>query len=115
MKKQQFAARIILNFLALLITDRLFNGIHIDGYLTLLSVAVLLAVFNQFVKPFLVLITIPVTILSLGLFLLVINALILYFTASLIDGFAISSFAVAFWGALTLSILNSLLGNLFEK
>lgn len=114
-ESQQFPARVLLIFIALLVTDRIFNGIHVDTLLTMLAVSVLLAVLNSVVKPFLILITIPVTIISVGLFLLVINALMLMLTAAVIDGFYIASFGTAFWGGITLSLLNTLLGSLVKK
>ena len=114
-ESHQFTARVILIFFALLITDKLFSGIQIDGFITLIAVSVLFAVLNSVVKPFLILITIPVTLGTLGFFLLIINALILSLTALLIDGFSISNFSTAFWGSITLSILNMLLGGMVKK
>ncbi|MCK5519618.1 MAG: phage holin family protein, partial [Candidatus Marinimicrobia bacterium] len=111
----QFLVRVLLIFLALLITDKLFTDIRIEGFTVLLAVSILLALLNSVIKPLLILITIPVTIGSLGFFLLIINAMLLLFTAKLIDGFYIASFATAFWGGISLSILNVILGRMLKK
>jgi putative membrane protein len=82
-------------------------GIEIDTFLTALIVAVVMAVLNITLKPFLVLITIPITVLTLGLFLLVINVLVLYTAEALIGGFHIAGF----WWALAFSVLVSLVNS----
>jgi putative membrane protein len=78
-------------------------GIQIESIWTAVILAVVLAVLNVTLKPFLILITIPITIITLGLFLLVINVLVLYVAAALIDGFHIAGF----WWALAFSFLVS--------
>jgi len=79
------------------------SGIQIESIWTAVILAVVLAVLNVTLKPFLILITIPITIITLGLFLLVINVLVLYVAAALIDGFHIAGF----WWALAFSFLVS--------
>lgn len=79
-------------------------GVVIDTFVTALIVAVVMAVLNVTLKPFLILITIPITVLTLGLFLLVINVLVLYAADTLIDGFHLAGF----WWALAFSLLVSL-------
>jgi putative membrane protein len=79
-------------------------GVVIDTFVTALIVAVVMAVLNVTLKPFLILITIPITVLTLGLFLLVINVLVLYAADALIDGFHLAGF----WWALAFSLLVSL-------
>lgn len=78
-------------------------GVHVDSFMTALLVALVLGLLNIFVKPILVLFTLPVTILTLGLFLLVINAIIILITDALVDGFAIANF----WNALLFSLVLS--------
>lgn len=82
-------------------------GIEIDNFLTALIVAVVMAILNVTLKPFLILITIPITLLTLGLFLLVINVLVLYAADAMIDGFHIAGF----WWALAFSLLVSLVNS----
>jgi len=86
-------------------------GVDVTSYWTALIVAVILGVLNLFVKPLLVVLTIPVTILTLGLFLFVINALIILMTDYLVDGFTVNGF----WWALLFSILISIMNAAFDR
>jgi len=86
-------------------------GVDVTSYWTALIVAIILGVLNIFVKPLLIILTIPVTILTLGLFLFVINAVIILMTSSLVDGFTVNGF----WWALLFSILISVLNAAFDK
>lgn len=85
-------------------------GIHIDTFGTALIVAVVLGILNLIVKPILVILTLPVTIITLGLFLFVINALIIIWGARLIDGFTVDGF----WWALIFSFLLSLVTSIID-
>jgi putative membrane protein len=87
-------------------------GVTIDSFITALIVAAVLGLLNIFIKPILVLFTLPVTILTLGLFLLIINALIIILCDSLVDGFHINGFLNALLFSLVLSFLQSLVSNL---
>ena len=107
--------RLLLNALAVFILAHLLNGVSVDGYVGAIIVAVVLSILNLLVKPVLVILTLPVTILTLGLFLLVINALILLLADKLVDGFSISSFWTAVLFSILLSILQSLLQSLFKE
>lgn len=82
-------------------------GVEVDTFVTALIVAVVMAVLNVTLKPILILITIPITVITLGLFLLVINVLVLYTADALIDGFHIAGF----WWALAFSVLVSLVNS----
>lgn len=84
-------------------------GIHIASFWTAILVALVIAVLNIFVKPLLIILTIPVTILTLGLFLLVINAIIVLLAEALISGFVVDNF----WWALLFSILMAVLNSTF--
>lgn len=86
-------------------------GIHVKSYWTAIVVAIILGFLNVFVKPLLVFFTIPITLLTLGLFLLVINAVIILLAGYLIEGFTVDGF----WWALIFSILMSALNSTFEK
>lgn len=108
--------RWIINALALLALPYLMSGITVTSFYIALIVAVVLGFLNAIVRPILILLTLPVTILTLGLFILVINALLFWFVASFVDGFQVSGFWAAFFGAILYSLItwaaNALL---FEK
>jgi putative membrane protein len=117
----QFANRLVLlltqlaiNVLALVVVDAIFDGVKLTGAETLIAAAVLLAVVNTYVRPVLLVLTLPVTILTLGLFTLVINALMLRLVAWLLPAFHIAGFWTAFGAALMISILSAFL-NWFLK
>ncbi len=81
-------------------------GIEVDGYMSALIVAAVIALINVSLKPALNLITLPINVLTLGLFTLVINALLLMFVSYLVPGFEVDGFWAAFWGSLLMSILS---------
>jgi putative membrane protein len=107
-----FIIRLIINMLAILIISYLFpKMIWVEGFLAALVAAFLLGIVNTIIKPILVLFTLPLTILTLGLFLLVINGLMLWLVSALVRGFHVSGF----WGAVFGSILISLVSWLLSK
>jgi len=89
-------------------------GVHVDTFYTALMVAVVLALLNMFIKPIIVFFTLPVTVLTLGLFLLVINALIVMLCDYLIDGFKIVDFIHALIFSLVLSICQSIVSAFYS-
>ncbi len=101
--------RILLSALAVIILARILPGVGVDSYTTAIIVAVVLSLLNFIVKPILVILTLPVTILTLGLFLLIVNALIILMADGLISGFTVDSI----WWALLFSLLLSLLQSIF--
>ncbi len=103
-----FLIRILISALVAFGLSYMLSGVHIDGFITALIVAVVLAVLNALVKPILVILTLPITIITLGLFLFVINALIILLGARLIDGFSVDGF----WWALLFSILLSIVSSI---
>ncbi|WP_138434973.1 phage holin family protein [Winogradskyella algicola] len=107
--------RLLLNALAVFILAHILSGVAVSGYAGALIVAIVLAILNLFVKPVLIILTLPVTILTLGLFLLVINALIILLADKLIDGFAVNSFWTALIFSILLSILQSILQTIFKE
>jgi len=102
---------IIFNILATaaaaLIAAYILPGVVIADVKTALLVALVLALLNTFVKPILIILTIPVTIITLGLFLLVINILIIKWTASIVNGFTVESWFAALLFSLVVSLVNS--------
>ena len=87
------------------------SGIHIDKFTTALILALVLAVLNAILKPILIILTLPITILTFGLFLFVINAAIILLAAKFVDGFKVDGF----WWALLFSLLLSTLTSLLYK
>ncbi len=85
-------------------------GVHVTGFTTALIVAIVLGLLNIFIKPILVIFTLPVTIITLGLFLLVINALIILLCTKIVGGFSVDTF----WNALFFSIILSLLQSIMN-
>ena len=99
----------VLNALALLIVAHVVQGVSVRGTGTALLAAVLLGLANAVLKPILVLLTLPVTILTLGLFLLVINGLLFWAVSALMTGFEVRGFWTGVLGALVYSVLTGLL------
>jgi putative membrane protein len=106
--------RLLLNALAVFILAYVLDGVFVDGYTGAIIVAIVLSILNLLVKPVLVILTLPVTVITLGLFLLVINALIILLADKLIDGFGVSGFWTAVLFSVLLSILQSILQSFFK-
>lgn len=99
--------RVLLGALALLLAAYVIPGIAVDSVYIAIIAAVILGLMNMIIRPVLIILTLPITILTLGLFALVINALIFLFAASFIDGFAVDGFLAAFLGSLFVSIVTA--------
>lgn len=95
------------NALGLLLVAEFVPGITVDGFYTAVVAAVILGILNAVVKPVLVLLTLPITLLTLGLFTLVINAALFIFAASFIDGFAVAGFWYGLLGSVLMSIVST--------
>ncbi|WP_298484268.1 phage holin family protein [uncultured Maribacter sp.] len=107
--------RTLLSALAVIVLANLLPNVQVDNYITAIIVAIVLSLLNFIVKPILVIFTLPVTILTLGLFLLVINAIIIFLADNLIDGFHVTSFWSAVLFSLLLSFLQSILFSLLKE
>ena len=105
-------ARLLINILALLLVAYVVPGIIVDGFFTAFIVAILLGLLNIFIKPLLLILTLPITLLTLGLFAFVINALLFWFVASFVEGFSVAGFWVALLGTILYSIASGV-GNKF--
>ena len=92
--------------LSIMFVGWIIPGITISSFLTALIASIVIALVNIVIKPILVFLTLPINILTLGLFILVINALLFMFVAYLIPGVEVDGFWSAFWGAIILSILS---------
>ncbi len=102
--------RFLLTGLAVLLASYLLNGVHVANYGYALLVALVLAIVNVIVKPILVILTIPLTVVTLGLFLLVINAIVIMIVDALVPGFTVDGF----WWALAFSLILSLFNSFFS-
>lgn len=103
--------RIIVSSIIAFGLSYILEGIKFDTFWTAIIVAVVLAILNAIVKPLLILLTLPITLFTFGLFLFVINALIILFAEKLVKGFQVDGF----WWALLFSLLLSLLTSLLYK
>ena len=107
--------KLLLNAIAVFALASILNGVTVDGYQTAIIVAVVLSVLNLIVKPILVILTLPITILTLGLFMFVINSCIILLADKFIDGFAVSGFWIAMLFSVLLCILQSLLHSFLKQ
>ena len=105
----KFILRLILSALAVILLANILPGVEVSAFGSAVLVALVLSLLNLIVKPLLVILTLPVTILTLGLFLLVINALIILLASSLVSGFSVDGFWQALLFSLLLSVLESVL------
>lgn len=103
----------MLSAVAVILVTRFLPGVTVDNYRTALLVAVALAFLNAIVKPILTVLTIPITIFSLGLFLLVINALMIIIAERLVPGFKVDGFGLAIVFSIILSLVTWILNTLF--
>jgi putative membrane protein len=106
----QFIINLFVSAVSVVLTSYLLPGVHVEDFLTAILVAALLAVLNAIVKPILVFFTIPITIFTLGLFLLVINAIIILIADAVVPDFYVDGF----WWALGFSIILSLFNAIFQ-
>ena len=105
----------ILNAVALLAVAYLLPGITVASFGSAMWAALILGLVNMLVKPVLILLTLPITIVTLGLFLFVINALLFWFVGSMLTGFKVNGFWWAVIGAIVYSLLSGFLTNLITK
>ena len=110
-----FILRILLTAVVVVFLANFLPGVAVTGYWTAIVVALVLALLNLLVKPVLVLLTLPVTILTFGLFLIVINAIIILLVDSFVDGFEVSGFWIAVLFSILLSIIQSIFFSLAER
>ncbi|MBP6911964.1 MAG: phage holin family protein [Candidatus Pacebacteria bacterium] len=92
--------------LAVLAVPYFVTGIHIGGIGVAIIVGAVLGFINLVIKPVISLLTLPLNVLTLGLFSLIVNATLFYFVGRVVEGFSIDSFTAAFWGALIVSVIN---------
>jgi putative membrane protein len=103
--------RIIIQTAAVFVAASILPGVEVDSIVTTLIVAIVLGVINVFLKPLLILLTLPITVVTFGLFIFVINALLVLLVSNLVNGFSVNGF----WWALLFSIIVSLVSSFLES
>lgn len=96
----------VINALSLLALPYLFDSIRVDSFVTAMIVAVVLGLVNAFIRPLLIILTLPATILTLGLFIFVVNGLLFWFVGSFIQGFTVAGFWPGVFGAVAYSLIS---------
>jgi len=107
----RFLIRMLISTIAIMVTSYLLPGVTLDSFAAALATALLIALLNTLVKPVLIILTIPVTLITFGLFLLVINASIIMMASNLLKGFHVDGF----WYALLFSIILSGITGVMES
>ena len=110
-KASTYLVKILLGGISVIIAEFLLPGIHLDGVVTGFILAAVIILINMSLKPLFIILTLLLTVITFGLFLLVVNALVILACDWLIEGFVVDGFWWALLFALVLSILNSLFGN----
>lgn len=107
-----FLVKWLINALAIFIVAHIVKGIEVSSTAVVLVIALVLGIVNAFVRPLVILVTLPINILTLGLFTLFINGALFYLVSKLVKGFVITGFWPAFWGYILFSIISCLLSYL---
>lgn len=108
----KFILRLLISAAALLGVTYIIPGISVDDFYTALIAALILGLLNAIVRPILILLTLPITILTLGIFIFVINAGMFLFVASFVDGFDVHGFIPALLGSILVSIISGFINKL---
>jgi len=109
-----FLLRVVVNALAIMLAASILPGIRVDGVVPALVGGLLLGLVNAVVRPVLIILTLPITLVTLGLFLLVLNGLCFWLVASIVKGFYVAGFWSAFLGALIVSIVSWIMTTLIS-
>jgi putative membrane protein len=111
---RHFVIRWIITTIAVVVTAWIIPGIRVQGTGATLGAALLLGILNAFARPVLLLLSAPLILLSLGFFILIINALLLYLVPTFVPGFVVDSFGSAFWGAIVIGLVSWVLSAFFR-
>jgi putative membrane protein len=111
---RHFVFRWIATTIAVMVAAALIHGIRYDSTASLLGAALLLGIFNAFVRPVLLILSAPLILLTLGFFILVINGLMLLLVPNIVRGFHVESFGSAFWGAIVIGLVSWMLSAFFR-
>lgn len=107
--------RWVISALSVILVEYIVPGIHVSTFWTALLVALVLGIVNLIIRPLLILLTLPVTVITLGLFIFVINAAMLLLTETIVKGFEVDGFAAALLGALVLWLINWIVNGVLLK
>ncbi len=99
---------------AVWVTTQLISGVIVDPIWTALIVGACLTLFNMFLRPIISLLTLPINVLTLGIFSLIVNGLVFWYLGNVIKGFSVTEFSAAFIGALLVTIINWVITKLFN-
>jgi putative membrane protein len=110
----RFVFRWAVTTIAVMVASSVIRGIRYDTVAALIGASLLLGILNAFVRPFLLIISVPLILLTLGLFILVLNGLLLLLVPHVVVGFHVDSFWSAFWGAIVISLVSWLLSAFFR-
>ena len=108
-------AKWLLSATALLAVSQLYSGVEVTSFTSALLAALVIGLLNTIVRPILVILTLPVTVLTLGLFLFVINALMFWWAANLLDGFQVQGFDAALLGSLLYTLMGVVIESALEQ
>jgi len=111
---RRFVFRWAVTTIAVMVASSVIRGIRYDTVAALIGASLLLGILNAFVRPFLLIISVPLILLTLGLFILVLNGLLLLLVPHVVVGFHVDSFWSAFWGAIVISLVSWLLSAFFR-
>lgn len=111
----QLLLKWLLSAVALLAVAHLYSGVVVQSFSAALVAALVIGLLNAVLRPVLVVLTLPVTVLTLGLFLFVINALMFYWASALLDGFQVRSFGAALIGSLLYTLIGLLIHSVLES
>ncbi|MBI4707836.1 MAG: phage holin family protein [Candidatus Omnitrophica bacterium] len=110
-----FLVRWGINAMSIFVVAHIVRGIEVSSTLTVLVIALVLGVINAFLRPIIILVTLPINILTLGMFTLFINGALFYLVSKIVKGFVITGFWPAFWGYILFSIISFLLNLLVNS
>ncbi len=111
----QILIKVLVNGLAVFATAYILPGVHVQSFVTAIIVGIVLGILNTFLKPILVILTLPITVVTLGLFYFVLNALLILLVSEVVPGFTVVSFWWALLFSLVISIVSWFLSSLIGK
>ena len=111
---KQFVFRWAATTIAVMVASSVIRGIHYDTVAALIGASLLLGILNAFVRPFLLILSAPLILITLGLFIFVLNGLLLLLVHTIVVGFHVDGFWSAFWGAIVISVVSWILSAFFR-
>ena len=115
LNRMKLLSKWLLSAVALLALSQIYTGVQVSSFGAAMIAALVIGLFNIVLRPVLVLLTLPVTVLTLGLFLFVINALLFWAAASMLDGFQVAGFGAALLGSLAYSVMGIIIDSALER